>query len=168
MNILNWKQKDTWGRQYQLHAEGQPLGVLSFEDWLSHNAVYTSDATTIDFRKSGWFDQNVEIIRNGDKAATARTNLFSKTKVQLADGQTYTLESESFSNNRYVRNEAGVPVINFRQSAFSFSKGDIVVEQIPDEYKEVIVSTSLYLKLITDNTIAILVMMFICFVIIFT
>ncbi|HEY4652460.1 MAG TPA: hypothetical protein VIG72_13645, partial [Pontibacter sp.] len=72
--------------------------------------------------------------------------------------------SEAFSNNRAVLDETGRTVIHFEQPALSFSKGNInVASDLPEAHKAVLVSTSLYMKLVTDSTIAIGIILFLLF-----
>lgn len=164
MDILNWRQKDTWGREISLSAAGLPAGELIFQGWSSHDAVYTSGAATTQFKKRGWFEQEVEILQQGERVGVATSSLLGKTQVSLTNGEAYSLTSEYFSNNRSVQDQAGNRVIDFKQGAFNFSKGEIIVaDNLPEQQKEVLVVASLYLKLVTDNSIALIVIMFLFF-----
>ncbi|MBJ6116794.1 hypothetical protein JAO76_01235 [Pontibacter sp. BT310] len=162
MNILHWKQKDWSGREFALRTTDQPLGNITFTGWSGYDAVYTSGTATISFTNKGWFDQEVTITYNGEEIGKATASLFGKTKVLFNSGETYLLKSKPFSYNREVQDESGETLISFKQPAFSFGKGDIIVsEELPDLTREVLVSTSLYLKSVAEHQAAILIIIFI-------
>ncbi|WP_162427329.1 hypothetical protein [Pontibacter pudoricolor] len=162
MNILHWKQKDWSGREFALRTIDRPMGTITFESWSSYDAVYTSGTATISFKNKGWFEQEVTITYNGEEIGKAKASLFGKTKVILNSGETYLLTSEFFTYNRKVQDVAGKTLISFKQPSFSFGKGDIIVsEELPELTKEVLVSTSLYLKSVAEHQAAILIIIFV-------
>lgn len=162
MNTLHWKQKDWSGREFALGTMDRPLGNITFSGWSSYDAVYTSAVTTISFKNKGWVDQEVAITYNGEEIGKATSSLFGKTELRLNSGESYFLKSEAFSYNRTVQDASGKILISFKQPVFSFGKGDIAVsDELPELSKEVLVSTSLYLKAVAEHQAAILIIIFI-------
>lgn len=162
MNTLHWNQKDWLGREFALRTIDRPLGNITFSGWSGYDAVYTSDIATISFKNKGWFTQEVSINYNGEEIGKATSSLFGKTEVKLKTGETYLLKSEPFSYNRKVLDASGNTLISFKQPIFSFGKGEIMVsDELPELSKEVLVSTSLYLKAVAEHQAAILVIIFI-------
>ncbi|MBB6610960.1 hypothetical protein H7F15_07925 [Pontibacter sp. Tf4] len=162
MHVLHWKQLDWSGREFGLRSPEHTVGKLAFESWTGFDATYTSEKVTIQFRNRGWFEQDVTIVYNGEEIGQARASLFGKTTVQLRTGETYTLKSEAFSYNRTVQDATGHTIISFKQPTFSFGKGEIgVADSVSELSREVLVSTSLYLKAVSEHQAAILIIVFI-------
>ena len=162
MDVLHLKQKDWSGREFELRTIDRPLGKISFTGWTSYDAVYTSDVARISFKNRGWFEQQATITYNGEVIGKATSSPFDKTELQLNTGETYFLKSEAFTYNRKVQDAAGKTLISFKQPTFSFGKGDIEVsDELPELSKEVLVSTSLYLKAVAEHQAAILIIVFI-------
>lgn len=162
MDILNWKSKGWAGREFELFAEDKVLGDLTFKGWSGYDADYSAGNTTISFKNKGWFDQDFSIQYNGQEIGTASVSpLSGKTTLHLLSGELYTMKSNLFSYDRTVQATTGETLISFKQGTFCFSKGTIeVADSLTDLTKEVLVSTSLYLKAVAEKQMAIMVVIF--------
>ncbi|MEJ8756117.1 hypothetical protein WG947_03855 [Pontibacter sp. H259] len=162
MLLLHWKQEDWSGREFAITKAEQLLGKIKFDGWASYDAHYTSGTATIAFKTKGIFDYNIDINYNGENVGVAKTSILGKTTIELKTGEMYTLKSEAFTYNRKMLNEAGTEVISYQQPALTFRKGDIMVtEELTELSREVLVSTSLYLKAVSEHQAAILIIIFI-------
>ncbi len=168
MQLLTWKQKDTWGHVYDIHGAAEQPSALKFDKWNSQNAVYTSGNDELTFASQGMFKQAYDVLRDGEKIAEARTAMFGDTLLVLSRGDNYKIVSESFSNNWKVLNAAGETVLQFTQPAFSFtSKGEAHVSgELPEVDKELLISTVLYLKVNANNVLVLLIIFFMFFMVI--
>lgn len=163
MDILNWKQNSWSGRELGLYAAEQPLGKLKFIGWTSYDAKYTTGNTSITFKTKGFFDQDIAVLYNGEEIGSASVStLTGKAKLHLLTGELYTMKSSLLSSNRTVQDTAGKTLISFKQPALGFGKGIVEVsEELSDLTKEVLVSTSLYLKSVTEQQVAIMIAIFV-------
>jgi hypothetical protein len=161
MKSLNWEQKSWAGREFNLFSDGLPVGSLKFGSWYKYDAAYTSEKGKLVFKTKGWFDQNVEILYNGEKVAVAHMSAFGKTRLQLSNGDNYILESKTFSHNVTIKDMTGKVCVMFEQPAFTFCKGTIMVaDDLPELTSEMLISTGLYLKTVNENKVATMVVIF--------
>ncbi|MBC5775346.1 hypothetical protein H8S95_14800 [Pontibacter sp. KCTC 32443] len=160
MNILNWKQKSWGSRAYETHADGLPMGNLTFGNWFSYDAAYASAKGKLIFISKGWFDQDTEVLFNGEKVAVAHTSLFGNTQIQLSNGDNYNYETKSLSRDVAIKDKTGRALVKFEQPALSLGKGTVIVADDLDELTaEMLISTGLYLKVIAESKITILVVL---------
>ncbi|MFD2245856.1 hypothetical protein [Pontibacter ruber] len=162
MEILNWKSKGWTGRDVELFTADQPVGKLTFEGWSGYDSNYTTGNTIISFKSKSWFDQSISIQYNGEEVGTASvSSLTGKAKLHLLTGELYTMKCSPFSYNRTVQGAAGETLISFKQRTWGRNKGTIeVADNLPDLTKEVLVSTSLHLKAVAEQQVAIMVAIF--------
>lgn len=161
MDIILWKQKDFSGREFILSDSEEPFSKLDFKSWSSYDAVYTSGSTSISFTSHGWLEQEISICYAGKNIGTASTSVLGKTQLRLLTGEVYDIKSQTLSFNRTVLDATGNIVISYRQPTCSFGKGTIEVsDALADLTKEVLVSTSLYLKAVSEQQVAVLIAIF--------
>ncbi|NDK55015.1 hypothetical protein [Pontibacter fetidus] len=161
MKTLYWKQKSWGSRAYDTFADGLHVGNLAFGSWFSYDAAYTSAKGTFVFKQQGWFDQDVEILYNGEQVAVAHTSVFGNTRIQLSNGENYMLTSKTLSRDVTIKDMAGNTCVMFKQATFSFGKGILLINSdLPELTSEMLTSAGLYLKIMMESKVAIMVVIF--------
>lgn len=157
MRILHWKQSGFKTQTIRVTADEQPVGELALNTWSNNNAQYSTGSSAFSFRTTGWLEQDIIVSFEKKVVARATTSVMGNTKLELISGERYLLKNDGFTFNKVLQDEMGNKLVTFKQ-AFSLTKGTMEVsDELDGLAGDVLISTSLYLKALTEQQTAFLI-----------
>ncbi|AKD02014.1 hypothetical protein POKO110462_13980 [Pontibacter korlensis] len=168
METIPWKQPKLFSKHYVFGSALAPIARLTFTGTWSNDALYTSETTSYFLKMRSSFKNEVDILENGELIADVSMPDWGRYTLRMASGRWYTLVSDMFSNSyRWVSN-AGEELIWYSQGLLEICNGTILLAaNVPPEDRELLLCTGFYLKQYSDQTVVLLIIFFILFIVIF-
>jgi len=148
MKTLNWNRTGWNARNFIFSIGQEIIGQLTFNSSWNLNAVYIDKETNLKFARKSFWDNDVQIIKDGKAIGDINFRLFGIQTLKLLTGEKFTLSSSFWEQEAYWKNENGDIIIKYQQKTMSaMGKGQISLEDsLTIESQKLLISSGLYAR----------------------